>query len=476
MSSEDKRAEGDPPTRPTDVVPNEPRPEADPGGHENSTTDNPAGQPESERVAEAIASVADDDPYPEESADDDVKVGGGVNGKSILTVMALLTVAGVGLHYIQDVFTPIFLALTIVLAFRPVGRWFIKKGFPSWLASAIMIVVVIGTVLAVVGIVVWSLTPVPQTLMNYSGNFEQTVQSVLNFLQERGIETDDASVYLNQINFNSIVGWAWSLVDSVSSIGGLITIVVVALFFITIDTMVTKSRSAVIAIQNSNLGIALSGFERRVRQYWIVSSIFGLIVAIIDAVVLQFMGVPLAWTWGVWAFITNYIPNIGFVLGVIPPMLMALLDQGWQSMLWVMVLYSVINVVIQTFIQPKFTGDAVGLSPTVTFISLTVWTAIVGILGSILAVPLTLFFKALLVDSDPRTRWIDAFLISEDETERRRREGRYDVDSPADDDFVEFQNPFAQGQGQETEREAPRKRTKLAGLTRQLKNSAKSKK
>ncbi|VEI13329.1 AI-2E family transporter [Trueperella bialowiezensis] len=349
------------------------------------------------------------------------------SGFQILLVLGLLTLLGAGLHFISPVFTPIFLALTLVLAVRPVGQVMIRKGAPAWLAALVVIIVLIVVVFGIVGVTVLLLTPVPQTLMNYAGNFEATTTQFLNWLAERGVETVDLSTYIDQINFNSIISLAWDLVDRMSSIGGLIAIIVVAAFFITIDTTIMKSRRALINKRHSNLGQALADFERRVRSYWVVSTVFGLIVAVIDGFALQVMGVPLAWTWAYWAFVTNYIPNIGFVIGVIPPMAMALLDQGWQSMVWVLVLYSVINVVIQTFIQPKFTGDAVGLSPTVTFISLALWTSIVGILGSILAVPLTLFFKALLVDSDPRARWLDAFLISEEHIERKEEQGLYSL-------------------------------------------------
>ncbi|MGV9188406.1 AI-2E family transporter [Arcanobacterium canis] len=398
-----------------------------------------------------------------------VQASGKINGIVILAILALLVIVGAGLSAIQNVFGPVFLAFTIVLAFRPIGQWLMKKGWPSWLAATAMIITVVGFILAVVGIAVLSLMPLPATLMKYSDNFENIVQTVLQFAQDKGIETQDFSVYLNQLNFNSVVGWAWSLFDYVSSVGGLIMIVVVALFFITVDTMVLGSRNTIMRMTHSHLASALGSFERRVRQYWIISTVFGLIVAVIDAIGMQMLGVPLAWTWGVWAFITNYIPNVGFFMGVVPPMLMALLDQGWQSMMWVAVLYVVSNVVIQTFIQPKFTGDRVGLSTTVTFISLTIWTVIVGWLGSILAVPLTLFFKALLVDSDPRSRWVDAFLISEDEAKTRRREGFYDIDAEVEDEFIEFRNPFGGSSNEDTGEGQKKNHRRLSGLTGQLK-------
>ena len=53
----------------------------------------------------------------------------------------------------------------------------------------------------------------------------------------------------------------------------------------------------------------------------------------LDAGALWLLGVPLPLVWGFFSFLTNFIPNIGFVIGIIPPALLALLDSGWQGML-----------------------------------------------------------------------------------------------------------------------------------------------
>jgi predicted PurR-regulated permease PerM len=110
------------------------------------------------------------------------------------------------------------------------------------------------------------------------------------------------------------------------------------------------------------------------------------------------------------SFITNYIPNVGFVLGLIPPAVLGLLEGGPSLMIAVIVLYSVLNFVVQSLIQPRFVGDSVGLSATVTFLALLFWTWLIGPLGAILAIPMTLLTKALLVDIDPGARWADALL------------------------------------------------------------------
>ena len=136
-----------------------------------------------------------------------------------------------------------------------------------------------------------------------------------------------------------------------------------------------------------------------------VTALFGAIVGVLDTGALWLIAVPLPLVWGFFSFITNFIPNIGFVIGVIPPSLLALLESGWQEMVLVILVYSVLNVTIQTFIQPRFVGNTVGLSAEMTYMSLVVWTFLLGPLGALLAVPMTLLMRAFFIDADPRAAW-----------------------------------------------------------------------
>ena len=159
-------------------------------------------------------------------------------------------------------------------------------------------------------------------------------------------------------------------------------------------------------------------------RYLVVSTVFGAIVAVGDAIALALLNVPAAALWGVLAFITNYVPNIGFVLGVIPPALLGLLAGGWGELIAIVVIYSLLNFVVQTLIQPRFVGDSVGLSMTVTFVALLFWGWVMGALGALLAIPLTLLVKALLVDVDPRNHWLDVLLREEPRAPRTVRARR----------------------------------------------------
>jgi predicted PurR-regulated permease PerM len=79
----------------------------------------------------------------------------------------------------------------------------------------------------------------------------------------------------------------------------------------------------------------------------------------------------------------------------------------------VIVVYSVLNVTIQTFIQPRFVGNSVGLSAEMTYMSLVVWAFLLGPLGALLAVPMTLLVRACFIDADPRAAWVAPLIDAE---------------------------------------------------------------
>ena len=83
-------------------------------------------------------------------------------------------------------------------------------------------------------------------------------------------------------------------------------------------------------------------------------------------------------------------------------------------------LFTVVNFVLTSVIQPKYVGDAVGISVSLTLVALVFWGWLLGTVGAVLAVPLTLFAKALLVDVNPQVRWANAILGSTRYGPRRR--------------------------------------------------------
>lgn len=361
------------------------------------------------------------------------------SGAKVLVAFALITIACIGINQVSSLVAPAFFAFTLVLTVRPIQRSLVRHRVPQWLAGTIAIVVLIVVLLAVGVLFTWSMSDLPDLINSYTYRVEALANDVFAFADKRGFSTDRIQEEISKnFSVSSAVSALGSVMSSLTSTGSAFIIIAIIVIFATIDMGNLTERSWLVDVRDSGLFNALAAFEGRVRQYWLVSTIFGLIVAIIDGVILAFLGIPMPVAWAMLSFITNYIPNIGFFIGLIPPALLGLLEGGPLTALWVIIAYSVINVVIQSFIQPKFTGDAVGLTPTTTFVSLLFWAIVVGPLGTILAVPLTLFAKAILVDASPQTRWLDAFLVPDDEVRKKREQGFYDEESPAPDAFADL--------------------------------------
>jgi len=143
--------------------------------------------------------------------------------------------------------------------------------------------------------------------------------------------------------------------------------------------------------------------SQEVKRYVAIVGGTGLIQAIAMVILLQILGVDFAVTWGVLFFLLNFIPAVGFLLALIPPAIVGLLQSGWVTALLVAVGYWAINFVGDNILKPKFLKKGLDVSILVILLSLLFWNWVLGAVGAILAVPLTLAIKNLFeqIASEP---------------------------------------------------------------------------
>ncbi|WP_248960616.1 AI-2E family transporter [Sphaerisporangium perillae] len=330
----------------------------------------------------------------------------------ILLVAAAAVVVLAGIKAIDSIAGPVVLALVLTIAVSPIRDWLVRKRAPSWLVVAVPLSVVIVVLLGMVAILTTAVVQMAVLVPTYSAQFNKLVADAQKWAAARGI-APQVNEALRSLDPGKIFEFAQGLVSSLLGVVSSLFLIVILLLAMSLDAPITSRIMSAAAAERPAIADALTAFAYKTRRYLLVSTFFGLICAALDVVALYLLHVPLPLLWGVLALITNYIPNIGFVIGLVPPALLALLTGGLRSMIFVIVAYMVINVVVQSFIQPKFLGDAVGLSTTVTFLSLIIWATVLGPLGALLAIPLTLLTRALFIDSDPAARWSGALVSGE---------------------------------------------------------------
>jgi predicted PurR-regulated permease PerM len=342
----------------------------------------------------------------------------------LLVGLAAATIAVGGLRAIAWLAAPVFLALVVVVGLAPVQGWLRRVGVPRWLATTVLLLLVWTVLLVFVTLLVVSVAQFAALLPDYADQAEVLIGDVVRDLNDVGIVSGQLSDLVRQIDYAQFVGLATDLLGRLTSAASTLILLLSALVFMAIESSGFSRRLALVGEDRPHLPVAMTLFAQGTRSYLFVSTVFGAVVAIGDWIALAIIGVPAAGLWGLLAFITNYVPNIGFVLGVVPPATLGLLAGGWSELTAVVVVYSLLNFVVQTLIQPRFVGDSVGLSMTVTFIALLFWSWVLGALGALLAIPLTLLVKALLVDVDPKGHWLDALLREEPRAPRTMRARR----------------------------------------------------
>ena len=325
----------------------------------------------------------------------------------------LLTAAGAvlviaGLHEIAGIVAPVFLALVLTVAVHPLDGMLRRWGAKPWAALLLTLATIYLILIGLAAAAAFSLARLATELPQYKGRGQELVDNVSQKLSDLGIGSQQVNSALGDINIDKLVSQLLQVLDGLLGITASLLLVVTVLFFMALDAVGFTARLQ--SLRRTGLAAALSGFASGTRRYLVVSTIFGLIVAVLDTIALALIGVPLPVVWGLFSFITNYVPNIGFVIGLIPPALLGLLEGGPWTMLAVVAVYCVVNVIIQSVIQPKVVGDVVGLTATLSFVSLIFWTWVIGPLGAILAIPLSVLTKAVLLDMDPGARWLSVLV------------------------------------------------------------------
>ena len=334
-------------------------------------------------------------------------------GLIILLGMAAALIVALGMREFSNILGPVFLALVLSIAVHPVRRLAARYHLPAWLGMILSLVAVYLIVFGLFAILVVAGIQFASLLQSYGPQFQAFLQDASQALQSVGVSEEKLQEFVNDLSPSRLVGVASSLLGGLAGVLSDIFFLIVLLFFTVVDAGDFASKLKRVPVHGQRLAEVFDRFAVGSRQYLAVATVFGLIVAFCDLIALWILDIRYAWLWALLAFITNYIPNIGFIIGLVPPTIIALLDKDVATAIIVVAVYCVINFVIQTIIQPRVVGVTVGLSATLSFLSLIVWATILGASGAFLAIPLSLLVKALLVDVDPEQTWVIPLLSSE---------------------------------------------------------------
>jgi AI-2 transport protein TqsA len=323
----------------------------------------------------------------------------------ILLGLAGAVVVVFGLAAARSVVAPVVLALVLTICVHPLRRMLERRGVPRGLATGSAIVAVFALLAGFFAALYIALVQFTVLLPEYADEIEAALANLATGLEAIGVGAAQAETIVGGLEPSGVIEIVTSFLGGITGIVFSLVIVLTLLILMAMDASYGPAILRQLRSRRSALVDALVGFTVNVRRYMVVTAALGAAQGLINWIALLILQVPGAALWGLLSFICSFIPNIGYFIAIIPPLVFGFLAGGWPTVIAVIVLYGVVNAVVQSIIQPKVVGGAVRLSETITFVSVLFWSLVIGAIGAILAVPLTLLARTLLIDADPSIRW-----------------------------------------------------------------------
>jgi AI-2 transport protein TqsA len=341
------------------------------------------------------------------------------SGGKVLISLAAAVIVLFGLNRISSIVGPVFLALVLTVCVYPIRQRLISRGVPAALAGVATILAVYAMIGALVASLWVSAVQLTRLLPQFAPQITELSNDLRVFLHDTlGIGDEQVRAVVDSLDLRVLIATAYNLLGSAMNVGSGLVFLLLVIMFMSIDAAYFPTILAVVEEKRAPVVEALSNFAKLSRSFMVMTTIFGAIVAALNLALLLILGVPGAGLWALLSFVCGFIPFIGFWISLVPAAIMALLAGGLPTFIGVVAFYGVINSLIQSIIQPKFVSGTVNLNMTLTFLSVIFWSALLGPLGALMAVPLSLFARALLVDAHPQSAWLRPFIgdIAESKT------------------------------------------------------------
>jgi AI-2 transport protein TqsA len=313
-------------------------------------------------------------------------------GARFLFIMASFVVVVAGMKAASVILVPFIMSVFIAIICTPPLFWLKKKGIPRTPAIFLILagIIVIGVLLTM--FVGMSVNDFSEKLPLYRERLLEKTRGLETWLGRKGMPLSEDII---RKNFDPSISNTFFI---------LLTVIFILL---EASGIPLKMRTAFSDPEKSLSG--LHEFTKSVNRYLVLKTIFSIINGLAIWIWLAILGVDYALLWGLLSFFLNYVPNIGAILSAIPPVLIALVQLGTVQAMLAASGFIAVNGVVGSMFETKYMGRGLGLSTLVVFLSLVFWGWILGPVGMLLSVPLTIILRIAL-DANEDTRWIAVML------------------------------------------------------------------
>lgn len=314
--------------------------------------------------------------------------------KAMIT-LGMLVIIFAGIRASADIVVPFILALFLAVILNPLVQLLQRVGLARLLAVSLVIGVIVLASLLLLTTLAAMLNDFARTLPQYRVELLAWLAEAQQMMARFGapISFNEAIALADP---NAAINLVSRLLSQLSGAISSIFLLLMTVVFMLFEAPLLPGKLQRILSRPGDGMAAIQHALDSVSRYLILKTAISLLTGAAVWLLLWLMGVRFALLWSVLAFALNYIPNIGSVIAAVPPVIQALIFNGSWEGLVVSGGYLLINLVIGNMLEPRWMGRGLGLSTLVVFLSLIFWGWLLGLVGMLLSVPLTIVAKIAL--------------------------------------------------------------------------------
>lgn len=326
---------------------------------------------------------------------------------NLLIAAAALVVVVAGMQAAASLLVPFLLAAFIAIVCLPPLNWLIGRNIPAGLAIVLITIALLLAGTLVAAFVGASIADFSHNLPTYQSRLNEQTASLLAWLAGLGLEVN-MELLRGSLDPSAAMGLAGHLLTGLGNALANTFLIVLTVIFLLIEATALPHKWAAMG-RSAPSTENFASFLASVNAYMAIKGWVSLATGAVIAIWLAILGVDYPLLWGLIAFLFNFVPNIGSIIAAIPAVLLALVQLGPGMAVAAGAGYVVVNIVMGNVVEPRFMGRGVGLSTLVVFLSLVFWGWVLGPVGMLLSVPLTMIVK-LALEARDETRWIATLL------------------------------------------------------------------
>ncbi len=329
-------------------------------------------------------------------------------GTRLLIIAATLVIIIWGINQAQAVLVSLLVsAFLAVIGTVPV-LWLERKRIPSVVAVLIVVAAMVALLLSVGVVVGASLNNFSNALPFYQTRIHDMLFALKALLASKGITVTD-EVLLGYVNPAAVMNFTAGLFAALSSVLSNIVLILFVVTFILLEASSFPAKLRVVRDNPKASFLQFASFVNDIKRYMIIKTLMNLIAGTLIAIWLSILGVDFPVLWGFLAFLLNFVPSVGSIVAAVPAVLLALVQFGGGYAALTAAGYLAIGTILGNVVETRLMGRNFGMSTLVVFLSLIFWGNLLGLVGALLCVPLTMTLK-LACEVSEDTRWIAVLL------------------------------------------------------------------